>query len=78
MIRRDAPQPPYEQLAAIIRGQVERGDLTPGDRIPPLLELAATYGVAASTVRKAVNVLKAEGLITGRPGWGMFVAGRED
>jgi GntR family transcriptional regulator len=74
MISRDAPQPPYEQLAAIIRGQVESGELKPGDRVPPILDLAATYGVSASTVRKAVRVLKDEGLITGRAGWGMFVA----
>jgi DNA-binding GntR family transcriptional regulator len=73
MISRDAPQPPYEQLAGIIRGQIERGELKAGDRIPPILELAGTYGVAASTVRKSIRLLKAEGVIEGRPGWGMFV-----
>jgi DNA-binding GntR family transcriptional regulator len=75
MISRDAPEPPYEQVAAHIRGQIEHGELAPGDRLPSLLQLAATYDVAVSTIRKAVNVLKAEGLITGRPGWGMFVSG---
>ena len=75
VITRGTPVPPYRQLAAIIRGQIESGDLAPGQQLPSALRLASTYQVAVPTVRKALGVLKDEGLITGVPGYGVFVAG---
>jgi DNA-binding GntR family transcriptional regulator len=75
MITRGTPVPPYLQLAAIIRGQIESGDLAPGQQLPSALTLAATYQVSAPTVKKAISLLKDEGLITGVPGYGTFVAG---
>ena len=77
MINRDAPDPPYLQLAAIIRDRIRSGELAPGSRLPTILELSGTYDVAASTVRKAITTLKSEALVTGRPGWGMFVAEKD-
>lgn len=74
MISRDRPVPPYLQLAAIIRGRAERGELARGARLPPILALAGEYGVATITVRKALAVLKAEGLVTGVPGYGTFIS----
>jgi GntR family transcriptional regulator len=75
VITRGTPIPPYLQLAGIIRGQIESGDLAPGQQLPSALKLASTYQVAVPTVRKALAVLKDEGLITGVPGYGVFVAG---
>jgi GntR family transcriptional regulator len=75
VITRGTPTPPYLQLAGIIRGQIESGDLAPGQQLPSALKLASTYQVAVPTVRKALGVLKDEGLITGVPGYGVFVTG---
>lgn len=45
----------------------------PGDRIPSEQELAASYGVSAMTVRRALQVLITAGRIEGIPGRGTFV-----
>ena len=74
MITRGTPVPPYRQLAAILRGQIESGELAPGAQLPSAVTLAATYEVAVPTVRKAVDLLKSEGLVTGVAGYGVFVA----
>jgi DNA-binding GntR family transcriptional regulator len=76
MITRGTPVPPYRQLAAIIRGQIEAGELAPGQQLPSVITLAAEYEVAVPTVRKAVSLLKAEGLVTGVAGYGTFVTER--
>jgi DNA-binding GntR family transcriptional regulator len=75
VIMRGTPVPPYRQLAAVIRGQISSGELAPGQQLPSALTLAATYQVSAPTVKKALGVLKAEGLIVGVAGYGTFVAG---
>lgn len=74
MIKRGTPTPPYRQLAAIIRIQIERGKLERGQQLPSLLELSETYGVSLSTVRKAIGLLKDEGLVVSVGGYGTFVA----
>jgi GntR family transcriptional regulator len=74
VISRDTPVPPYRQLAGILRDQIASGELAPGERLPTILELGAEYGVATPTVRKALAVLKDEGLVVGVGGYGTFVA----
>jgi GntR family transcriptional regulator len=75
VVTRGTPVPPYLQLAAIIRGQIESGHLAPGQQLPSALRLASDYQVSAPTVKKALAVLKDEGLVTGVAGYGTFVAG---
>jgi len=67
--------PPWEQLAGILRGRIESGELQPGDRIPSVVSLAQEYDLAAGTVRKALARLQRDGLVESRIGWGTFVAG---
>ena|SRR5215469_8076706 len=74
VITRGTPVPPYRQLASIIRRQIESGELAPGKQLPSLVKLAEEYDVAVPTVRKAITLLKDEGLITGVAGYGTFVA----
>jgi DNA-binding GntR family transcriptional regulator len=74
VITRGTPVPPYRQLAAILRGQIEAGELAPGQQLPSVVTLAADYQIAVPTVRKAISLLKAEGLVTGVAGYGTFVA----
>ncbi|MBB6373241.1 GntR family transcriptional regulator [Pseudonocardia eucalypti] len=54
----------YRELAAELRDAIERGQYPPGDTLPKQTELAASHGVHLNTVRKAVGVLEAEGLVT--------------
>jgi GntR family transcriptional regulator len=72
MIDRDGPVPPYRQVAAILREQVEAGTIAPGDRLPSITALMQTYGVARVTVTKAVRVLIEAGYAETVPGWGTF------
>jgi GntR family transcriptional regulator len=74
----DAPEPPYRQLAGILRAEIESGERPPRSRLPSINQLAADHGIATATVVKALRILKDEGLITGTAGYGTFVAGGQD
>ena len=73
VINRDSPVPPWRQLYALLKGQIESGELPPGSRLPSIVDLAHTYEVALTTVRKALDSLKADGLVVTSP-MGTFVA----
>lgn len=53
-----------------------QGDLRPGDQLPTEQELCSALDVGRSSVREALRVLEAEGLIEVRRGLGAFVAPR--
>lgn len=53
----------FRDIAARIRNAIERGDYPPGSRIPTEHELANQYGVSRETVRRALGLLKGEGLL---------------
>jgi DNA-binding GntR family transcriptional regulator len=69
-------EPPYREIAGIVREKIAKGELLPGDQVPSASELAETHGVSRGTALRALGVLREEGLITTTPGWGSFVAGR--
>ena len=73
-IDHDAGEPVWSQLAAILRGQIERGDIPPGKLLPSTRMLMQTYGVADGTVKRAVNKLREEGLVKSVPGRGVYVS----
>lgn len=68
-------EPPYQQVAADLRGQIERGELTA--TVPSITTLMQTYGVARNTARKALLMLSDQGYVRIVPGWGTFVAPRD-
>jgi GntR family transcriptional regulator len=65
--------PVYQQIAAILRGEIERGDYAPGRPIPSETQLVQRFEVARLTARKAVRVLADEGLVEVVPGRGVYV-----
>ncbi|HUY51693.1 MAG TPA: winged helix-turn-helix domain-containing protein [Streptosporangiaceae bacterium] len=67
------PVAPWRQIHALLRAQIEDGRLAPGDRLPSIKDLSQTYEVALTTVRKALDALKDEGLVVTSP-MGTFVA----
>lgn len=76
MIDREGPIPPSRQIANAIRERIESGEIPPGRRIPSYTELEAEFPVARDTVRKAVQLLKDEGLVETAPGMGVYVVQR--
>jgi DNA-binding GntR family transcriptional regulator len=75
MIDYDSADPPSRQLAAILRRQIESGQID--GRLPGEKHLQQEYGLALATVRKAIKILRDEGLVRTVPGWGTFVAKSE-
>lgn len=67
------PRPAYRQVADYIREAIGRGELGPGEKLPSLRTLAAQYGITPVTISRAIDLLKAEGLIDTRLGTGLFV-----
>ncbi|MGO9782898.1 MAG: winged helix-turn-helix domain-containing protein [Streptosporangiaceae bacterium] len=71
------PVAPWRQIHAVLRAQITSGELAPGDRLPSITSLAQQYGVAMTTVRKALDALKAEGLVVTSP-MGTFVVPEDE
>ncbi|HEY3952096.1 MAG TPA: GntR family transcriptional regulator [Streptosporangiaceae bacterium] len=68
------PAPKYQQIADDLRLKIEKGELQPGDRLPPEPELCVTYAASRNTVRLAIAALLNLGLVVPRQGLGTFVA----
>ena len=54
----------YRKVAAALRLGIERGDYAPDTTLPKQIDIARSFGVNVGTVRKAVALLEAEGLVT--------------
>lgn len=72
-IQRDSDQPIYIQLANILRQQILAGIFQPGEKLPSENMLIETYNVSPMTIRRAINLLAAQGIIYTSPGRGTFV-----
>lgn len=72
---RDAMTPMYVQLANVLRDRIRRGEIPVGRRLPSQSELEVETGGAVSrrTVKSALELLVAEGLVPGVQGKGVFV-----
>lgn len=70
----DDPTPPYEQLRRQLADLITAGQLAPGDRLPPLRQLAGDLAVAVGTVARTYRELEHEGLLTSSRGGGTRVA----
>ncbi|MEU4803005.1 GntR family transcriptional regulator [Actinosynnema sp. NPDC023587] len=67
------PRPAYQQIADDLRRFVASDDAQVGDKLPSLAELQAKYGRAVMTLQKALDVLRAEGLVISRQGEGTLI-----
>jgi GntR family transcriptional regulator len=68
--------PLYQQLQRSLREAIERRLLGPDDALPAERDLATELDVSRITVRKAIDGLVSEGLLTRRQGSGTFVCAR--
>ena len=66
-----------QQTAQRLYGRiVAEGGLAPGDKLPNELELSQELGVSRTTLREAVRMLVAQGVLEVRRGKGTFVSAR--
>jgi GntR family transcriptional regulator len=74
VVEPDDPTPPYEQLRRQLAELIQSGTLKPGDRLPPLRQLAGDLGLAVGTVARTYRELEAAGLLQSRHAGGTRVA----
>ncbi len=67
------PKKISEEIVDQIRALISQGQLKPGERVPSERDLAAFLGVSRPSVREAIMVLEAMGLVESRQGGGTFV-----
>jgi DNA-binding FadR family transcriptional regulator len=60
-------------ISAYLQRAIETGAYSEGDKLPPERQLAETFKAARSTVRRALDRLEKEGLVSRRLGSGTFV-----
>jgi DNA-binding FadR family transcriptional regulator len=67
-----------DQILDDLRQQILSGALPHGTKLPAERELAARYGVSGPTIREAMRVLTAMGLVDSRNGSGSTVTAQSD
>lgn len=72
-IDHEGPVTPYRQLAEILRARIRRGDWAEGRPIPSETRLVQEYGLARSTVRRAIAVLVEDAVVWTVQGRGTYV-----
>jgi GntR family transcriptional regulator len=63
----------YKQLADILREQIRTGELAPGAMLPSEPRLCQIHEVGRETVRRGLDILRAEGLVSSTRGVGTEV-----
>jgi hypothetical protein len=69
---RQRRQPAYLRIAAQLRADIVSGRIAPDGRLPSETKLMMRHGVSRSVAKWAIGVLKADGLVDGRQGAGVF------
>jgi len=64
----------YAKLADAVAAEIASGVLKPGDRLPPVRQLAVDLGLAAGTVARTYRELEQAGYVRSRRGGGTRVA----
>lgn len=64
-----------QQVAEAIKSWIMANGWTPGTRLPSETEMITKFGMAKGTIREAIRILEAQGLVKSRtgPGGGVFV-----
>ncbi len=69
----DDKVPIYYQIELYIRRQIIAGELIPGDKLPPVRQLAVDLTVNVNTIQRALGALIQAGILVSKRGLGNFV-----
>src|SRR5256885_5858412 len=67
-----------ERVVVKLREMIQRGELRPGDRLPPQRDLAKLFGVSRPSLSAGIGSLAAAGILHSRQGAGTFVVETEE
>ena len=70
------PAPKYSVIADDITAKIRTGVLKPGEKLPSIRELCASYKCSETVIRFVMVALKERKLVEGEPGRGVFVLPR--
>ncbi|WP_226533567.1 GntR family transcriptional regulator [Microbacterium paraoxydans] len=70
-------QPLFVSLAQQLRERIRAGEWSTGERLPPETALAAAHAVGVNTVRRAIGLLVAEGIVVRRQGSGTYLSAQD-
>jgi GntR family transcriptional regulator len=71
---RHSPVPLYYQLQEVLKEDIDAGNWQPGEILPSEAELEAALSVSRTVIRKALDVLEADGQVVRQKGRGTVVA----
>lgn len=60
-----------------IKNAIQKGEFSPGDKLPPERDLAKQFSLSRGVVREAISVLEAKGVVEVKPGIGVFLVTNE-
>ena len=66
-------RPIYQQLVEKLTEQIVSGQLSAGEKVPPVRELAAQAGVNPNTMQRALAALEESGLVSAQRNTGRYV-----
>jgi GntR family transcriptional regulator len=72
-IDRKTRGPAYLQLSNLLRQKIASGEFHAGEQLPSESELRRQYHLSQMTVRRAINLLQEQGLVSTAQGKGTFV-----
>ncbi|MDD3364080.1 MAG: GntR family transcriptional regulator [Syntrophomonas sp.] len=74
IIANSSPDPIYEQICQQIKNAIVKGELTPGELLPSIRNLARELRISVITSKRAYEELEREGFIETVGGKGTFVS----
>ncbi|MCA1057934.1 GntR family transcriptional regulator [Rossellomorea aquimaris] len=73
-----ASKPIYIQIADRIIREIVRKELSPGQKLPSVRDMAVQSGVNPNTIQRTYSELERMGIVETKRGQGTFVTERED
>lgn len=70
--------PSYQLVADDIRSRISSGEYAVGSAIPSTRQLMTRHEASSTVIRRAVEQLRAEGILAGHPGKGVYVQATPD
>lgn len=77
IISNSSGRPIYEQITIQIKNMILNGQLTEGQALPSMRQLARDLRISVITTKRAYEDLEREGFLTNVPGKGCFVAAKD-